>query len=144
MPAAGGQGSAAQIPWGWLGYAEVTADQTPITAEVDLTSLTVLVTVGTSRRIKITGRALAADTNGLEVISLIVKEGATQLTTFRSGSTVSTIAHGLVAEVVLTPSAGAHTYKLAMARQSGTGTVTMIATATVPAFILVQDIGPAS
>jgi hypothetical protein len=45
---------------------------------------------------------------------------------------------------VITPSAGAHTYKLTLQRNSGTGTVRIFADADVPAFILVEDLGPSS
>ena len=48
-----------RISGGWIGYNEVTANQTPITTEVDLTGLSVAVTVGTARRIRISVHVLA-------------------------------------------------------------------------------------
>ena len=42
---------------------------------------------------------------------------------------------------VVAPTVGAHTYKLHAARAFGTGTHTMVASATSPAFILVEDMG---
>ena len=40
-----------RYPGGWIGYAEATTGQTGISGAADLTSLSVTVTVGTSRRI---------------------------------------------------------------------------------------------
>jgi hypothetical protein len=47
----------------------------------------------------------------------------------------------LHASVVLTPSAGSHTYKLSLARAAGTGSLTLGAGATFPAYIMVEGIG---
>lgn len=128
---------------GQLGYAQVVANQGSITTLVDLTSLSVAVTVGTGRRVKITGSVLAGSTVAADTIDLLIRESTTtlQIAEFRNGSTNST--ESLQVIYVLTPSAGAHTYKLSMQRAAGSGTITMTAAATAPAFILVEDIGAA-
>jgi hypothetical protein len=127
-------------PRGWLGYAQVTANQSTISTEVDLTSLAVTVTVGTSRRIRISGRVLVSSAGTADVASLNIKESTTQLSSGRTGGLQATPL-GLYVDVVLSPSAGSHTYKLTMAREVGANALTMTATSTVPAFILVEDLG---
>ncbi len=65
-------------------------------------------------------------------------EGVTQLT---QGNVIGS-ANGVEQkiEVMLTPTAGVHTYKVQMSR-TGTGSATMQAAATFPAWIMVEDIG---
>lgn len=132
-------------PLGALGYAEVTADQGSITTTTDLTDLAVTVTVRTGRRLRITGWARgyavsAADAQG----DLSVREGATLLASRDSlmGVAGNGMAWGPVLAVV-TPAAGEHTYKLTAEQTVGAGGLVMLASATVPAFILVEDIGAA-
>jgi hypothetical protein len=129
-----------KLPGGWIGYAEVTANQGSITAEVDLTSLTVTVTVNTTRRIKITGRCYMQNTGTAGGDILKIHEDGVQI--MEAGLPGHTTAHVLHAEAVRTPSAGSHTYKLR--GQATAGTATMVASATIPAFILVEDMGPAT
>lgn len=125
---------------GQLNYAQVTANQTGITTSVDLTGLTVNVTVGTGRRIKITGYVpqFSRTAGTATFVGLHVYEGATELSNFTSG--MNNTYHGAVTMAVVTPTAGAHTYKL---QANSDGTVSSIVTATGPAFILVEDIGAA-
>jgi hypothetical protein len=126
---------------GTLGYAQVTATQGSITTEADLTSLTATVTVAAGRRIKITGVVLVQTTNTDTIAYLRIKESTTVLQIASQMFHLSTDVLALRATSVLTPSAGSHTYKLSLARQGGTGTLSMVAGATFPAFILVEDIG---
>jgi hypothetical protein len=132
-----------KLPGGWIGYAEVTANQAGIVAETDLTSLTVTVTVGTSRRIRVRAQARASKSVADGNVVLYVKEGATYLTGIDAQMANTTAETTIAGDVILTPTSGAHTYKLAM-NLAGTGTVTMGAGAAYPAFILVEDIGPSS
>lgn len=128
---------------GQLGYAQAVASQGSITTLVDLTSLSVAVTVGTGRRVKITAACLAGSTVAADTIDLLIREGSTTLQIAEFRATAASSSESLQAAVVLTPSAGAHTYKLSMQRAAGSGTVTMTAGATFPAFILVEDMGAA-
>lgn len=126
-----------QAPLGVLGYAQITANQGTITTEVDLTGLTVTVNVEANRRIRLTGQA--SFTGGTGTAILRIKESTTQLQNGNieqpAGNTES-----IHVQVVITPSQGSHTYKLTGA---ATGTATTVtASATSPAFILVEDIGP--
>lgn len=132
------------------GYAEVTASQTGLTTTADLTSLSVTVTVGTSRRIKITGyvsdwQRTAGGAIG-DRISLDIEEGGTRLSrAFINWETAAGSAFGNFSEVIvyLTPSAGSHTYNLQYSRVGGTATISMRAASGEPAFIAVEDVGPA-
>lgn len=129
---------------GTLGYNEVTANQDSIAGtDVDLTSLTVTVTVGSSRRVRVSGYAPLLSTVASDVFRLTAYEGATPLNSTFMHLPVSSVQAGFFVAAVLTPTAGEHTYKLAMARTNGTGTGTMVASVGQPAFILVEDIGEA-
>lgn len=131
-----------RLPGGWIGYVEVTANQTGITTEVDLTGLSVTVTVNSSRRIGISTRVAYQASAAAAAVTVNIKEGATYLTFGQAAAgTSAAFAETLSAMVVLTPTAGSHTYKLSM---SGGSSTTMVASATLPAFILVEDLGPAS
>lgn len=126
---------------GTLGYAQVTASQGSITTEVDLTGLAVTVTVAAGRRIRISGYGLFQSTVTDDVCELRIKEGATLLNLWTGTVRPANINKTADAHVILTPSTGSHTYKLTAIRNSGTGTVTFGAAATLPAYILVEDIG---
>lgn len=130
---------------GVLGRTQVTANQGSIVAEVDLTSLSVTVTVPYAGHcIKITGHAdfLNDTING--AASFFLQQDGTQIQRFfTTPSPVVNQPMGAHLVAVVTPTAASHTYKLRAAR-SNTGTVTMEAGATFPAFILVEDLGPAA
>lgn len=131
-----------KLPGGWIGYANVTANQTGITAITDLTNLTVTVTVGTNRLIQITGfgsiSTTANDNNG----SLYVRESSTQLARSQQWLDNTLVPTGTyVACLLNAPSAGAHTYKLSLEATASAG---LEAASTRPAFILVEDLGPSS
>jgi hypothetical protein len=131
-------------PLGVLGYAQVTANQTGITSEVDLTGLSVAVTVGTNRRIRISyvGEHLSSASG--DVTQVKIMEGTTELHNgaqhLGSGAGVSNI---VTTSTVLTPTAGAHTYKMRALRAAGSGSITASANATRKSYILVEDIGAA-
>lgn len=128
---------------GNLGYAQVTADQGSITTvETDLTSLTVTVTTNASERIKITAHVRIKSTVSGDVAELKIKESTTVLALDRVylGGGTSAL-RTLHAEVVLTPTAASHTYKLSLVRDEGSGTLSLAAGATFPAFIMVEGVG---
>jgi hypothetical protein len=133
------------FPWGTLpgGYAQITANQAAITAEVDVTGLTVTVTVGANRRIRISACANIAATVADDVAELRIKEGVTVLSFWDGVVRVVGGGQTMAPQVTLTPTAGVHTYKIAATLAIGTGSITVQAGATFPAFILVEDIGPA-
>jgi hypothetical protein len=133
------------LPGGWLGYAEITADQSGITSLADITGLSQAVTVNSDRRIKITVHGRIQTTSATDRNSVVIREGSTQLQVVYDAIPDSVNpSEAFEGSVILTPSAGSHTYKVSAQRVTGTGTVTFGAAATAPAFILIEDIGPAS
>lgn len=128
-----------------LGYAIQTASQAGITTVVDLTGLTDTVTVAANRLLRITGYTNPTAVTNNVGPELRIQEGGTQL----SAARLEVIAVGagfrtmICQALVVAPSAGSHTYKLTMLRDSGVGTVTNTASATLPSFILIEDVGPA-
>ncbi len=133
----------ALLPQGTLsgGYAQAVASQGGITTVVDLTSLTVTVTPLAGRRIKITGSIIVQSTVANDAILMRIQEGATVLHGAQMHVLVINQDDTLEKTVILQPTASAHTYKLTLQRAAGTGTITMSAAGTQPAFILVEDIG---
>lgn len=96
-----------------LGYAQSVVAQTGIGSTTDLTSLSVSVTVPAGgRSIRITGYVSYDPSGGPIYTHCYIFEGATQ----KQRSSICAInAHGYLMHhpsVVLTPTAGAHTYKL--------------------------------
>lgn len=121
-----------------LGYATTASNQGTFTAETDLTSLAVTVTVPAGgRRIKITGYTLLSTSVADDTVELRIKEGATQLVG-ASKCLRTTVGETIQAVYIVAASAGSHTYKLAAARSSGSGNITKAASATYPDFILVE------
>lgn len=127
---------------GQLGYAQVVANQGGITAEVDLTGMTVNVIVGTGRRVKISGWGFFNSSVTNDIVRFLIHEDGVQIA---SGGAILPVTFSVGTSVfaVRTPTAGAHTYKLRAARDSGTGSLSFNASAVFPAFILVEDIGAA-
>lgn len=132
-----------KLPGGWLGYAEVTADQGGIVAEVGVTGLSVVVTVGSARRIRVSYIGQSATTASGDVTATFIREGAAYLQS-ATLTLPNASAHTISAYCILTPTAGSHTYSITTQRLVGSGSITHKAGATNPASILVEDIGPAT
>lgn len=146
------------LPGGCLDYVEKTSDQTIEDAdtggvEEDLSGLSSTVTINPDRRIRITGSGTVAvdDPTGIMLAYGRIMEGATPLghwckvallppsgTPLAAGAEVK--AEG---SVVLTPTPGAHTYKMTLFADGGTDLL-LKASATDAAWIMVEDVGPAS
>jgi hypothetical protein len=125
-----------------LGYAEASASQTiASTAETDLTSLTVTVTVPAGgRRCKITGyipdiTSGAADNSTV----LRLKESTTNLVTSTYYLTLNKDSGQRIVMYSAVLSAGSHTYKLT-AQHSAVAAADYIMSATSKGFILVEAI----
>lgn len=125
-------------PGSTLGYAEVTANQSPITTEVDVTGLSVTVTVPDGRRIRISSALGITSSVNDDIGFMRIAEGGTNLAFAQAKLNTNT--ESVFASIVLTPTAGSHTYKIRAARTSGTGNLTVGAASTNPAYILVEDI----
>ncbi len=123
-----------------LGYAEATTDQTGIVGSaVDLTSLTVTVTVPSGgRRIKITGKTKYQTTGAGDTATLNILEGSTGLSGCTDNLPAAGVSDTFIAISSFIPTSGSHTYKLQGIRAAGGGSITSQASATDPAFILVE------
>lgn len=134
----------ALLPQGTLGQALVTANQTSITTTVDVTGLTKAVTVGAGRRIKISVQLSGQSTVAGDNFAVTINEGATVLDQVLVSLSTANLQVPFVLFTILTPTTGAHTYKVTIGRVAGTGTLTMVAGtgATNPiAKLLIEDIG---
>jgi len=138
------------LPGGVVGYAKVTADQSTITSEADLTSLTATWTAVSSRLYKYTFHCVIKndDTTRAATESIAVKvTNASNTMVFQCvnyGPTESTMTGGLTTIVGVgyeTGLSGSTTRKLRCV--ADTTSASLIASATSPAFFIVEDIGPA-
>lgn len=127
--------------FGSAAYAQVTANQGTFTTATDLTGLTVTVTTVTGRRYRVTGLVNISSSVANDICRLTLQEGATVLDLRQGSSPVANENASILCSAILTPSAAAHTYKLTATRESGTGNLTMQASTTFPAYILVEDLG---
>ena len=133
-----------QIPKGVLGYAFRTSNITGLSGgPVDLPDLSVQVSVPAGRLIRVVGyvRAWAGPAQGDEADFLIRDGNNTQLQVKRLLAAIPSRAEGGAVQALIRPSAGTHTYKLSFEQVTGTGNWAVQATSTVPAHILVEDIG---
>jgi len=122
-------------PLGSLGYALMTTSQNGVGVE-DITDLTVSVTVGTSRLIRIS--TLFRYTNTAQIEPAIM-EGATEL--WHADLSANTFGLAYAAVLVSGATAGSHTYKVS--NLFGSGTFNVVASSNGPNYILVEDIGAA-
>lgn len=130
------------ISWGCLAYVTVTANQTGITTQVDLTGLTTTLTTIANRRLWISAQVEYQSTVADDECLLAVMKDGTQITRGIIGVRVVNNDYTCKCDVADTPTAASHTYKLQGVRVVGTGTVRMSAGALVPAWIKVEDQGP--
>lgn len=132
---------------GQLGYTEVNnlADQQDSSAgtETDATNLTVTVTVGTGRRIKITVKGQVFSTILDDACFIRTKEGATTLMLVTMNRLNGSASQYYEFSATVTPTAGMHTYKVSFQRAVGTGRISHRSNALEPSFIRVEDIGAA-
>ena len=132
-----------QIPKGVLGYAFRTSNITNLSGgPVDLTDLSVQVTVPAGRLIRVVGyvRAWPGPAQG-DLANFLVREGDDILGIKRLIAATNNQAEGGTVETLIRPSAGTHTYKLSFQQVSGTSDWEVQASAAVPAYILVEDLG---
>jgi hypothetical protein len=119
-----------------------TANQSNIiSTESDLTNLTTTVTVGAGRRVRVSFQVKVFRTTADGYANIRIKEGTTIFfaQAFHNGIALS--GDSISGFVLLTPTAGVHTYKLSMLRVSGTGSLTLEADVNAPSFVMAEDIG---
>jgi hypothetical protein len=129
----------ARMPWGWVGYAQATADQTGIVGSATISGISVTFTAVAGRRYQATANVhLLANIAGVNT-ALDIVDGATGLGRWQ-GMLSNLSATTLVAIWSGTLTAGAHTFNVTAA--FGSGTNTSKAAPGAPAFLLIEDIGP--
>jgi hypothetical protein len=125
-------------PGSTLGYTENKSLTQAVTTTADLTGLTATVTVPDGRRLRISAHVYAQQSGGNQRSQLAIQEGGTQLQAGYLNHSEAAINESIEASVIVTPSAGVHTYKLT--GNADAGTSTFGGSATNPAYILVEDI----
>lgn len=122
-----------------LGYRQITSSFVTNTSgsDVDITGLSFTVNVPTGRKIKLKGYSSDVGQGATTTLELRILEGATllQSSLYKSSATIPDAF--LTPEIILTPSAGVHTYKLTVKASAGTGT-SVIAGATNPCYLLCE------
>ena len=121
---------------GWIGYDQIVADLTSATS-LDVVS-SGAVTVGTGRRIRISGLVNMLKDATAGYVEVYIMEGATQHGLVYFTGAASSRGYGNPS-VILQPSAGSHTYKLSYTCSLGAATAKAFAIG--PAFIHVEDVG---
>lgn len=121
-----------------LGYAKITSTFTQTgVGSGDVTGLSISVTVGTRPIIVEFGCDGLVNSSASGIAQVNIQEGATIL----SGATVSltTVGQVICRRVRLTPSAGSHTYKIALGQVTA-GNSQIVCSATDPAYIQAIEI----
>lgn len=139
----GGTDWAPRDAGGTLGYAQVVAVQN-FTTIVDATGLSLTVTASTGRRLKTSFEGGIFSSVANDIVAIYITDGSnTQLQEGKVITTTNAHATKLTAAYVETPSAGSITRKIRLERAQGTGTCSLRAAATAPAYIIIEDIGAA-
>ena len=130
------------VPGGCIAVAQLTAGFAFSTSPIDIPGLAVTFTAAAGRRFKVTAEMYVQTTvTGDRIGFVIANAGGASLA---SAVFVATANNGemITRSLITTPAAGPVTYKLRGYRAAGTGSVSMVATASDPAFIIVEDVGP--
>lgn len=133
------------LPWGRLGHVIITASQTGIGGETDLTGMAVTISTPANRILRIWASVRLDLTTAGDRAVLNIKEVATFLDNLRTSATAAGAQPVTVegSALVVAPSSGSHTYKLSLTR-IGSGTVDLTASAAEPSFLMVEDVGPSA
>jgi hypothetical protein len=131
-----------------LGYAICSGNQTGIAGtRTDLSGMSKQVTVAANRLIRITAHCHPSMGGPSPTIAQFeILEGTTQLGIDRFN--LDAQANGsmrtfLFDTIVVAPSAGVHTYKVALSRDAGPETLNHATAATMPSYMVIEDMGPA-
>jgi hypothetical protein len=132
------------LPRGRVAYAQVTANQTPFTTVADVTGLTVTFTAVSGRNYRTTVFLELTDTVAGDLIIAYLTTGAnTQLvrSPFVAYGVSTAASSALSFSFNSSTLSGSTTHKVRLERNVGTGTVGTVASATSPAYIMVEDLG---
>lgn len=133
----------ANIAGGRVAFAQITANQTGITADVDITGLTATFTAVPTRRYRVTFEAFVSADAGSTVVAPFLSGGAgpTQLQSAQVICSTAGVLTKAVCSRILTGISGSYTVNARIVRVSGSGVVTVWAASVYPAFLLIEDIG---
>jgi hypothetical protein len=131
------------LPAGKIAYAAATANQASVTSIVDLTGLTVTFTALASRKYRVSAQVYVGSTVTADVVALYITDGASTPVQVAQQLLTTSGAITVTSSVIVSSVAGSTTYKLRGQRTAGTGSLTFVAAAANPMYILVEDIGPA-
>jgi len=131
------------IPWGYIGSAEATSNQTGITAVTDLTSLSITWTAVSTRRYKFSWcvPVVSITADGVLTILLTNSSNTQQRETSSPQPGYSNQNNHITGFHIVSGLSGSTTWKLRGVKTVG-GSMTINASATSPATFLLEDIGP--
>lgn len=132
-----------KLPGGWVGYVTATANQGSITSEVDVTGLTVTLTLVSGRRYRAWARARFDNDSAGNGVLLRIYNDATQIASDVVEKGTANDDDMAAPWAILDGDGSSHTIKVT-AEQRSAGTVTLQASSTNPMILLVEDIGPDS
>lgn len=127
-----------------LGYRQIISTFGPVSTAVsdtDVTGLSVPVIVPANRKVKVTFAVPGYEqTGGIDTIygAIKVKESTTVLSNIAISPNAANIPDSGQSVAILTPSAGLHTYKAAVANNGAGPNFSVDAASTGPAFIMVE------
>lgn len=128
------------LPWGLLDYKLAPGPSQTVNAWTDVTGLTSTLTYVANRRIKLTAYTQMQSTASVCVAGTNIQEGVNVV---GGSNTTSEAAGHPVTQcpfTVISPTAGADTYKVQA--QTGSPSGQVLYYATTPASLLIEDIGP--
>ena len=132
---------------GVLGFASTTASQSGMVTVTDLTNLVIAFTVPSGRRVRASWSAASHGSGANDAMAWAIREGTTILRDWvkpmnapATADATSSVEGWAIFDNV---TAGTHAWKLAASRAVGAGSVWLDASATHPAWLLVEDLGAA-
>jgi hypothetical protein len=126
-----------------LGYGQAIANQGPFTAAVALTGLSVgPITLPAGRRIRVSVHSNWLASTAGNISRVRIRDNGANVHLAGIPVPVPAQLTALHTAAILSPAAGAHTFDCTGELISGTGSVTLGAAASYPAWLLVEDIGP--
>ena len=132
------------LPAGNLDYAAITANQGSITTITDITSLTVTWTAVSARRYRVSWQLATYSSASGDTVRIACTDSSNTAVSETVTSPVSSVyEHSYSGSITETGLSGSTTRKLRAVRLDGTGNITIGASSGRPAWILVEDIGPA-
>jgi hypothetical protein len=131
-----------RLPWGIMGYAQVTANQTGITTETNVTGLSVTFTADSTRYYKTTIYTFSALQNtAAGYAEFKITDGSNVQKQSGVIYQLAGVQAPLCVSVVETGLSGSVTRKARALTNAGT--LTLAASSTSPMFIVIEDIGQA-